>query len=252
MGRLSGDGTIVAPRPCSHGVYGVSDIHSPRYLNILEKALEDAEDLEVVLLAGDLVDKGRHIWIKPVIRQILNINPSAKMIAVFGNEEYDEVKEELRKFNEVLWLDDSYTIIEHKGCRIGIIGSTGALDRLTRWQRRHKPWLLKVYRERPGIIKKLYNEVKDMVDRVIIMTHYGSARGTLIGEPRRIWPELYSSAMEKLLSELKPDAAVHGHAHNGTPKTLVNGVPVYNVALPLNKRLTRIKFRPKLHGLFQH
>ena len=240
MGRLSGDGTIVAPRPCWDGVYGVSDIHSPRYLGLYRSALAGVDDLKILILAGDIIDKGRHQWLKPVIEAVLSRFPRARLIGVYGNEEYEEARSSLYRYPGVEWLDDSYTVVDKGSCRLAVVGTTGALDRLTRWQRRHKPELAEVYRRRPRVLAGLISEARSVADAVVLVSHYALSSATIVGEPRRVWPELYSRSMERLLAEARPDAAVHGHAHRGRPYALVGGVPVYNVALPLTRRLTRI------------
>ncbi|MCE4605640.1 MAG: metallophosphoesterase [Desulfurococcales archaeon] len=240
MGRLNGDGTIVAPRPCWEGVYGVSDIHSPRYLGLYRESLGRVIDLRILILAGDIIDKGRHQWFKPVIDEALSRFPHARIIGVYGNEEYEEARVHLSMYPSVEWLDDTYTVVDMNSCSLAIVGTTGALDRLTRWQRRNKPELAGVYRRRPKVLARLIGVARREADAVVLVSHYALSRATITGEPRSVWPELYSYGMERLLAEAKPDAAVHGHAHKGRPYATVSGVPVYNVALPLTRKLTRI------------
>lgn len=222
-----------------------SDIHSPRYLGLFKEALEKYSGPPpcLFLLAGDIVDKGNvaaaELVFKAIYEKFSDNSPS--IVAVFGNEEYHD-KEVLfiKNYNYITWLNDSYTIIECRGTRIGIVGTRGALERPTRWQRKNMPWLWRVYRERPRVIKELIKLVKKESDIVILLSHYALSKATIIGEPKSAWPEIYSPEMEKALIESRPNAAVHGHSHHGKPFALVNGIPVYNVALPLNKRLVKV------------
>jgi Icc-related predicted phosphoesterase len=228
------------------GVYAVADIHSPRYLPLLREALGRLRETPcLLLLAGDLIDKGRAEMLEPVVRLLEDRLGGVPAAAVFGNEEYEEARARLRELAgpRVRWLDDEVGVWSCDGLRIAVVGTTGALDRPTRWQRRHRPELARVYRERPRLVERLIREARGVGDRVILLSHYGLARATLRGEDPRIWPELYSSSMEEVIVRSRPDAAVHGHAHNGTPRASVGGVPVYNVALPLNRRLVKITFR---------
>ena len=167
------------------------------------------------------------------------------MAAVPGNEDYEEVMGEIRRATPgFAWLEDEYRVFDCPWGSVAVVGTRGALDRLTRWQRRHRPWLARVYRERPAVVARLIDEARREADRVVLLSHYGLARATLRGEDPRIWPELYSSRMERVVAEKRPDAAVHGHAHNGTPRASVARVPVYNVALPLNRAIVKVALRP--------
>ncbi len=102
------------------------------------------------------------------------------------------------------------------------------------------PWLEETYKKRPAVIRKLVIQAKKEADHVILLSHYALAKATIIGEPANIWPEIYSPDMERVLKEARPDAAIHGHAHRGKPFALVGTTRVYNVALPLNKRIVPV------------
>ncbi len=226
-----------------------ADVHSPVYLGLLREALSSSR-LEpcLVLVAGDLVERGRAAAAEPVARLVGERWPGARVVAVPGNEDYEEVMDEIRRRTPgFTWLEDEYTVVDCPGGEpVAVVGTRGALDRLTRWQRRHRPWLERVYRERPSIIARLIDEARREAGRVVLLSHYGLARATLRGEDPRVWPELYSSRMERVVAEKRPDAAVHGHAHRGTPRAVVAGVPVYNVALPLNRAIVEVRFRAAL------
>ncbi len=220
-----------------------SDVHSPRFLPLLSKALKvyNGPDPCLVIMAGDLVDKGRYLMMSPLLRLVERRFPSSRLVAVFGNEEYEQIRDKLRsEYGGVDWLDDEYRVYSCGGLRLAVVGTQGALERPTRWQARHMPHLYRVYRERPGRIAALISEARRSSDAVILVSHYALSRATVEGEDPRIWPYLYSSAMEKVVAESRPDVAVHGHAHKGRPRASVAGVPVFNVALPLNERLVRV------------
>jgi len=231
-----------------------SDIHSPVYLQLFRKALQNLKRNEkwcAMILAGDLVDKGKAEMFDPVIKFIYETLGETKIVAVFGNEEYEEIRDRLCKsYSKIIWLNDDSTIINCNSTSIGIVGTQGALDRLTSWQRRNKPFLRKIYDERPIKIKKLILDLKDKVDYVVLVSHYVISKRNLIGENPKMWAEMYSSKMERVIIETKPNAAIHGHAHNGSKFSMINGVPVYNVALPLNKKIVEIKFRRGLEAFF--
>jgi len=225
-----------------------SDIHSPLYLKEFRKSLLEykGEKPCLFLLAGDIIDKGNVEAAAHVFNSIYSRFGDIKIVSVFGNEEYHDRENLLiKRYGSIIWLNDTYTIINCSGINIGIIGTRGALQRPTRWQRLHMPWLWKIYKERPRILKGLIETARKDSDLIILLSHYALTKHTIRGEPTIAWPEIYSPAMEKLLIETRPNAAVHGHAHRGSPYALLNGIPVYNVAFPLNKK--PVKICPKRH-----
>ncbi|MEM1873808.1 MAG: metallophosphoesterase [Acidilobaceae archaeon] len=221
----------------------VSDIHSPLYLALFRQALDRvrSENPCVFILAGDIVDRGKWEMGVPVVREIERVWRDTTILAVFGNEEYEETRPSLRRALErVLWLEDSYTTIKCEELTVGFVGTQGALDRLTRWQSRNAPWLAETYARRAAFVESAVRSLREVADRVVVVSHYALARANLAGEHPAIWPEMYSSRMEEAIARSKPDIAIHGHAHKGSELALVSGVPVYNVALPLTRKITVI------------
>jgi len=82
----------------------------------------------------------------------------------------------------------------------------------------------------------------------IVLLHYSPIAATVEGEPLEIIPFLGSSRLEEPLNRYRVTAAFHGHAHHGSPEGLTgDGVPVYNVAMPLLRR--RFPDRPPVRFL---
>jgi Icc-related predicted phosphoesterase len=74
--------------------------------------------------------------------------------------------------------------------------------------------------------------------RSVAVLHYSPVRGTVENEPPEIFPYLGSSRLEEPLTRYRVDFVCHGHAHNGRFESRTStGVPVYNVSLPLLRRL---------------
>jgi hypothetical protein len=72
----------------------------------------------------------------------------------------------------------------------------------------------------------------------VAVLHYAPIGGTVDGEPVEIYPFLGSSRLEEPLNRYAPSVVFHGHAHRGRAEGATStGVPVYNVALPLLRRL---------------
>src|SRR5207237_8298120 len=74
----------------------------------------------------------------------------------------------------------------------------------------------------------------------IRLLHYAPSRPTLEGEPLEIFPFPGATRLSGPIDQLRPNMAIHGHAHRGTLRgTTRGGVPVVNVALPVLRRLEK-------------
>ena len=224
-------------------IVATADIHSPKYLPLLSNALRlvNFMDCEVFIIAGDIVAKGNvhaasHVF--SLIRKVYN----GKIIAVFGNEDYEELSDKFRElYPDVIWLDDDYIDIDLSVGKVRIIGSRGVLDTPTSWQMKHIPDIVERYNKRIKILEKLLSSSKYPT---LLITHYAPTYATLKGEPSRIWPQLGSKKLESIIKRYKPLAVIHGHAHNGRIDHIeIDGIPIYNVSLPAFKRLFKISLK---------
>ncbi len=216
----------------------VADVHYPRYyiqyLTALS-ACKECKDVNIIIFCGDMVYRGRIDGYRNVIQITKRYLPNAKIIAVFGNEEFIGTEEQyVNRYKDVIWLNDNYVI---EG-QVAIYGTRGALDRLTRWQRKHHPELSRVYIERCLKLKNTVTMLKSKGYKVIVAMHYAPTYKTLEGEDKSIWPEMGSRFMEKAIIESKPDLVLHGHAHKSRRlEALVDSVKVVNVSLPARKSI---------------
>jgi Icc-related predicted phosphoesterase len=72
----------------------------------------------------------------------------------------------------------------------------------------------------------------------VVLLHYSPVQGTVEGEPEAIYPWLGSSRLEEPIDRYEVATVLHGHAHYGAPEARTRGgVPVYNVSLPVLRRL---------------
>jgi len=213
--------------------WATSDIHSPRYLDVFFLSRRNLPPSNLILLAGDLVDKGRVIHFDPIYRAL----SSTSVIAVFGNEDFREVRDEFRRmYPKVIWLEDESHTVTLDHMTIEVVGSEGIISRPTKWQR-ELGISEEIYMKRFEKINKLLCDSK--ADYLILLTHYASSYVTVTGERRWAYPELGYPLVENV--ECKPDLAVHGHAHKATVlRAVVGNVKVYNVALPANKQIVSI------------
>ncbi len=221
-------------------VLAVGDVHSPDYLSLYVSSIKRvSESIGVVLWAGDMVRRGKVEALEPVLRVTREVFPGIPIVAVFGNEEYVGLEESFRKrYPEVIWVDDDYVVLEIEECRLGVVGTRGALERPTRWQRKNMPGLWRVYRERPRKIEELIVKARRESDIVVLLSHYTVGFETAKGEPGYALPEMGSRAMAEAVRKAKPDTVFHGHAHRAIVlETRIDGVPVYNVSLPARKNV---------------
>jgi Icc-related predicted phosphoesterase len=98
-----------------------------------------------------------------------------------------------------------------------------------------------LYTKRVRKLDKLLAKAKVQTPQTILLTHYTPTFKTLKGETQRAYAQMGSKRVEELLIKHEPMLAIHGHAHRGVRKVMVNNVPVFNVALPLNRTIVQVK-----------
>ncbi|MCE4614299.1 MAG: metallophosphoesterase [Desulfurococcales archaeon] len=233
------------------GIAAVSDVHSPLYLEAYKRSLKltGLSNVDIVVFAGDMVERNMINAFAPLEEATREAFPNAQIVAVFGNDEFMEHEDEYRRlYPRVVWLDNELYNVDIRGYKLGIIGSRGAIDRPTWWQAKHIPNIRELYARRVEKIKSLLEESTGKNDITILVTHYGLASCTLIGEPPKGWPGIYSKKVEGLVRKYKPNAAIHGHAHKGKGFCRLDSIPIYNVAFPVNRRVVKIGYTISLLG----
>lgn len=198
-----------------------------------------AELADVVLLCGDLTDYGLPEEAELLLRVLAPVL-RLPVLAVLGNHDFEAAKEkEIRKILQeggVSVLDGESRDIENIGF-VGIKGFGGGFS-----QRALQPWgevAIKAFvQEALNESMKLESALAKlrMPQRIVLM-HYAPVADTVEGEPPEIYPFLGSSRLEEPLDRYGVTAIFHGHAHSGKPEGRTrNGIPVYNVAMPLLKK----------------
>jgi Icc-related predicted phosphoesterase len=231
------------------GAFG--DSHGKRYLDQVEELPRQLQDVDLVMLAGDITDRNDPEKYAQALAEVRN-STEAPIVAVFGNDEYEQDHPEYRRRFDIIFLEDEAVNLDIDGFKLRIVGTTGSLDRPTWWQRTNVPNIWNKYRQRADTVAGLLT--RDGADLLVFLSHYAPTYLTLEGEKERAFPEMGSRMLEQVLLEKRPDLIVHAHAHNGTRKaTLVKlqqslddlgsgaGINVYNVSLPLVKGVTRFE-----------
>jgi Icc-related predicted phosphoesterase len=194
---------------------------------------------DVLLLCGDLADHGLEDEARVLAKELAVVR--VPMVGVLGNHDFqanaDAAVTQILVEAGVQMLDGDAVEVHGVGFA-GAKGFVGGYGRGTLG-----PW------GEPAI-KHLVQEAIDeslkleaalgrlRTERRVAVLHYSPVRSTCLGEPEEIFPYLGCGRLEEPLHRYPVDAVFHGHAHHGSPEgKTANGIPVYNVALPLLRSL---------------
>jgi Icc-related predicted phosphoesterase len=219
-------------------IAAVGDLHCPRITSDELHSLFAyvADQADVLLLCGDLTDFGKPDEARQLVQHV-SAAGRIPILAVLGNHDYEcEQHEDLVKIlsgSGMTILDGTATEIKGIGFA-GVKGFAGGFG-----DRALQPWgelvLKKFVHEAVEEALKLESALAKLrTPQRIVLCHYAPIVGTIQGEPVEIHPFLGSSRLEEPINRYAVTAVFHGHAHHGTPEGHTReGVPIYNVALPL-------------------
>ncbi len=222
-------------------VGAMADLHCTRTsLGQLQPVLAQAASLvDILLLGGDLTDHGLPEEADVLARELSTIK--VPVVGVLGNHDYES-----GKTNEVrqILTHAGVTMLDGDACEIlgvGIAGGKGFAGGFGRGT-------LGAWGE--DIIKLFVKEAVDEAMRLesalarlrmpqrVALLHYSPIEATVEGEPREIYPFLGCGRLAEPISRYPVAAVFHGHAHRGSPEGKIGeATPVYNVSLPLLRRL---------------
>jgi Icc-related predicted phosphoesterase len=225
-------------------VAAVGDLHCTKTSEGVLQPLftQMAESADVIALAGDLVDYGLPDEAHVLAREVgVAIKAKVPIVAVLGNHDFESGHSEA--VTQIL-CDAGITVLDGDAVEIKGVGFAGVKGFCGGFGRRAlEPWgesAIKAFvREALDETLKLESALARLraTNRIALM-HYAPIQATVEGEPLEIYPFLGSSRLEEPLNRYEVDAVLHGHAHHGAPEGRTSGqVPVYNVSMPLLKRL---------------
>jgi Icc-related predicted phosphoesterase len=206
---------------------------------VVESFAQLGEDVDLVLVAGDLTSHGRLEEAEILCEAAAATE--APVYAVLGNHDWhaDEAEAILERLQAggVEVLDRRAAVCQVGEVEVGIVGVKGFVGGFAP---RHlpdfgEPSLRAVYREATeevGALEEGLREVATCPVRIVLL-HYAPVEATLEGEPREIWVFLGSDRLAAPILEHGPDLVLHGHAHAGSPDGLIGATPVHNVSQPL-------------------
>jgi Icc-related predicted phosphoesterase len=225
-------------------IAAVGDLHygktSQGSLQTLTTTIADAE-ADVLLLCGDLTDYGLPDEARALAKELVG-GVKIPIIAVLGNHDYEsgavtEVVAALREAS-VTVLDGETAEIRGIGFA-GVKGFAGGFGRgvLGPWGEEATKRFVHAAVDETLKLETALARLRTPT-RVALL-HYSPIQGTVEGEPREIFPYLGCSRLEEPLVRYAVSIVFHGHAHNGALEGRTTGnAPVYNVSLPLLRRLT--------------
>jgi len=196
------------------------------------------ERADVLLLCGDLTDYGLVEEAHVLARELAGVR--VPMLAVLGNHDYESgLPEEVAKILTTAGVQ----VLDGDAVEVGSVGFAGVKGFLGGFARSTLgPWgeagVKRFVQEAIDEALKLESALGRLrTPRRVALMHYAPVRDTVEGEPPEIFPWLGCSRLEEPLHRYPVDVVFHGHAHNGSPQGKTSdGVPVFNVAMPLLRR----------------
>lgn len=224
-------------------ISAIGDIHSPTYFQTFWESMKSAHKPDLLLLAGDICEARKPEEYENVLKIIANKKWRCPIIACWGNTEFDQYRDKIKSIvgKKIIFLDDEIFTINIKNKLVGIVGTRGSLDQPTWWQLKNIKNIREIYKKRYEKVSK-YLDYLNMLgcDIKIFLTHYSPTYKTMKGEDLDSYGGLGYKKFEDTIKETKPTFVVHAHVHNGIPLAFINSVPIFNVSLPVNKKIVEI------------
>ncbi|MEW6443274.1 MAG: metallophosphoesterase [bacterium] len=207
--------------------YGVSSA------GLVRQWLDGVErEVDVLVLPGDLTNTGLPSEMEILLREL---GPLAlPKVAILGNHDHESGHAEdlvqMLRSEDICVLDGSTCEIEGVGFA-GIKGFCGGFGRLAvdPFGEESLKEFVRASIEDAHRLERALSQLKS--PRKIVALHYAPVKETLEGEEPELYPFLGCSRLADAIDHYEVDAAVHGHAHNGSPfGRTPRQVPVYNVS----------------------
>jgi Icc-related predicted phosphoesterase len=218
-------------------VAAVGDLHaSDEHREHLERAFASVEDVDLVLLAGDLTTHG--LVEEASVLAAACERASAPVAAVLGNHDHhsglqDEIGAVLERSGVVV-LDGGHVVLELAGMQVGVVGAKGFVGGFPGAEIADfgERLLREVYAQTTREVEALETGLAAIAgcERRLGLLHDAPTVDTIVGEPEGIWAFLGSGRLAAPIGAHRPDVVLHGHAHHGRPSGTIGTVPVHNVA----------------------
>lgn len=194
---------------------------------------------DILLLCGDLTHEGLPKEAEVLAQELQFCK--IPVIGVLGNHDHTNEKEDeiikILSAEQMHLLNHEPFIFEGVGFA-GVKGFCGGFDNhLTApfGEKVLKKFVFEAVNEAIQLEESL---MKLETEKKVVLLHYSPIRDTVVGEPLEIYPMLGTSRLLEPIENFGVTAVFHGHAHHGTTQgTTSKGIPVYNCAFPLLKKM---------------
>jgi Icc-related predicted phosphoesterase len=223
-------------------VAAAGDVHADeaRRRHLESAFAQVGSEADLIVLAGDLTTHGRPPE-AAILADCCRDLP-LPVFAVLGNHDWhagcqDEIREVLADAG-VTVLERGWAIVDVRDTTVGVVGTkgfVGGFEPGSHLPDFGEPPLRALYAETTAEVEALeagLRAVEDCSVRVVVL-HYSPSVETIEGERPEIWSQLGTDRLAGPIAEYRPDLVVHGHAHAGRFEGSIDGVPVYNVAVPV-------------------
>jgi Icc-related predicted phosphoesterase len=193
-------------------------------------------------MAGDLTTHGEPEQAEMFVA--CRRESSLPVVAVLGNHDWhagrhDEFVAVLRA-GDVDVLEGGHARLDVGGATVGIAGAKGFVGGFAGsfLPDFGEPMLRAVYAEtgsEASALERALEAIADCAVRIALL-HYAPTTQTLVGEPEGIHTFLGSGRLAEPIVRHRPDLVLHGHAHAGRLEGEIEGVPVFNVSVPVMRR----------------
>ena len=218
----------------------VSDVHYGKTSQgmLVPLFTEIARQADVLAIGGDLTDYGLPDEARALAKD-LTATVKIPIVTVLGNHDFESGRQD--EVRDIL-VEAGIHVLDGDAVELGGIGFAGVKGfaggfgrgALGAWG---ESSIKAFVREALDEALKLESALAKLrAPTKIAVLHYAPIRETVEGEPLEIYPWLGSSRLEEPLTRYRVHAVMHGHAHKGSPQgATTNGIPVYNVSLPVLK-----------------
>jgi uncharacterized protein len=197
---------------------------------------------DLLLLAGDLTTHGEPEQAAVLAEACRGLD--MPVFAVLGNHDWHTDQggalPPVLAEGGITLLEREAARCERLGVSVGVVGAKGFVGGFegSFLPDFGEPLLREVYAECGREVEALDRGLEAVADcdlRIALM-HYAPTPATLQGEPPGIFAFLGSARLAEPIARHRPDLVLHGHAHAGTLEGTIEGIPVFNVSVPVMGR----------------
>ena len=213
-------------------ISAIADVHSPRFLNEFELALSRSNNPDVLLFAGDMINRGKSDEYANVLDAVeSHLGTEVPIFACFGNEDPAVLSNEILAHtgNRITFLDDDAVTLRLAGSTVSVVGMSAVNPELA-----SEPMteIRTIFEERAVKLTQLLQNAQ-AADHIILLMHFNPLSDTEATE--------FSWWVSEALKQYPPDLVIHGHIHDSTRKQVEMGATtIWNVALPLTGTITEL------------